>query len=93
VVHLKRDFFILIFPGAFTSDRLLICTVINEMAHIENEAKAKKNLPAHGTQFKKAARALIKSVETHRSGLPKRFRDTKLDKKFILTSSCGFEEE
>ena len=63
------------------------------MAHIENGAKAKKNLPAHGTEFKKAARALIKSVEKHQSGLLERFRDTKLDKKFILTSSCCFEEE
>lgn len=89
----KRDFFVLIFPSAFTSDKQLICTVIHEMAHIENEAKAKKNLPGHGTEFKKAARAIIKSVEKHRSGLPERFRDTKLDKKFILTRSCGLEEE
>ena len=62
------------------------------MAHVENEAKAKKNLPAHGSEFKKTARAIIKSVEKHRSGLPERFRDTKLEKKFILTHSCDFEE-
>jgi len=89
----KRDFFVLIFPNAFTSDKQLICTVIHEMVHLENEAKAKKNLPSRGREFKKAARAIIKSVEKHRYALPERFRDTQLDKKFILNCSCALEEE
>ena len=89
----KRDFFVLIFPNAFTSEKQLICTVIHEMAHIENEAKAKKNLQSHGSEFKKAARAIIKSMEKHRYGLPERFRDTQLGKKFILTRSCAVADE
>lgn len=89
----KRDFFILIFPNAFKSNKQLICTVIHEMAHIENEAKAKRKLPSHGSEFKKAARAIIKSVEKHRSGLPEPFRDVKLEKKFILNCFCALEED
>ena len=89
----KRDFFVLIFLNAFTSEKQLICTVIHEMAHIENEAKAKKNLQSHGSEFKKAARAIIKSVEKHRYELPERFRDTQLGKKFILTRSCALADE
>ncbi|XP_078363679.1 uncharacterized protein LOC144647853 [Oculina patagonica] len=81
----KIDFFILIFPDAFHSEQVLLCTVIHEMAHIQNVARAKKKLPSHGSEFKKAARAIMKSVEKHRSALPEQFRDVKLVKKSILT--------
>ena len=49
----KRDFFVLIFPDAFTAAKQLICMVIHEMAHVENVAKAKNNLPGHGSEFQK----------------------------------------
>jgi len=82
------DHFIVIFPGAFDSDdQRLLSTVVHEMAHILDSASATIFHPAHGPNFKKAGRSLIRHLKENPSTLPKPYRGIKPDEVLILTKS------
>ena len=81
------NFFIGIFQGPMVSDKCLLCTMIHEIGHAQQQANATTLTQAHGSEFKKAATSIIRSVEKGQAGLPKPFCKVKLDKEFILSKN------
>ena len=57
------------------------------MAHVLDSASATTFHPAHGPNFKKAGRSLIRHLKDNPSSLPKPYRGIKLDEALILTKS------
>ena len=86
------DYYMGIFPDAFQSDKHLLCTIINEMAHALDATTETSFQPPHGPRFKKGAKSLMRSLEKVPSALPTPFCNIKLDKTFILTRGSPLAE-
>lgn len=75
------DFLICIFePAVNGRNSCILGTVIHKMAHAVDQAYATESVQSHGDSFRKAAKAIIRSVNTQKAKLPKPFCDVQLGK-------------